>query len=682
MGSTRAAGPVGQDRFGELARLEVSSSRLTHYVEDETRIYSVYETSDGSPTRRHATPTAASEPARARSRHHHHQSTGSSLLNSRRGSPQQEWPAESGSQQAPAAALSPQRVRLANGDAEPHHQQQQRRYRPASADRFGSASQRASRSSLGAAPLTGARVGRFVNYYPASRQPSPSRRQPSPYAFHVPPAAHHYHHYQRASSSNDYHRPQQQVAHGNGLAPSSPSDAYANLSPSTMTGLGSASGAEACSPQAGGGGSFSELAGHDEIELAHGPQQRPATGAAPAARQTHYGYVAAADRVAAATASQQGLARFNKSLRSRTIPHLSSMVQVTMDDELAAANGALAPAVSDSNLLKRHVVVWRRNGELDHDNPFKPGTQLSWEADLMVRLIKRGYPIDQLPSLVEAAKLEAAARAKQQQLAAGAGADYDGPGAGQEEERYDQQQRRQRRRQRDDESTPTGGFLKSNLRQANKAAAGYATGAANPSRPISGAHSHLNLMPAGGKPTDNAAQPPGLHEHRSGRQSALAPDECKAIWANSLRRAKSVPRFSHSEPDADSLDKLITSIEMEIRAEDEYAGVAADQRQELRGQTTTKTKTTKSERAPVPQPPGRLVGAGAKEASLKRKAPERQQAAAKPNECSQLADADRSQNGPAERSATAKWAADERTAQQEDNGKLEKKKRRRCCAIQ
>lgn len=54
--------------------------------------------------------------------------------------------------------------------------------------------------------------------------------------------------------------------------------------------------------------------------------------------------------------------------------------------------------VSDGELQRAHQV------QLDSDNPFKPGTLLSWEADLMVRLMTRGYPVKDLPELVRRAK--------------------------------------------------------------------------------------------------------------------------------------------------------------------------------------------------------------------------------------------------------------------------------------
>lgn len=545
--------PVDQQQHYRYSSTRFESETTFKHYEDETRFYSAYEDAARQALKRRATDDD-----------HDDHGYGEEAENTRRGQrlhqPQTKMTSAtlpSGSSLGEPTAstatngalpTSPQRVRLVEGEI-----QQQRRCRPASADRFGSSSQRASRSSLGGAH-SATRMGRFVNYYPASRQQSPSRRQPSPYAFHVPPPNHqrNNHHYQ--------HQVARTSACGNSRA-TSPSYAYANFNANSVADDYS----QACyfqeqPPANHDNNQQHQLAEWELHNNSQAQQHEPSQLTTPShPRQSRYGYVAPLDRIPATGSPAY---KFNKSLRSRTISHLPSMVQVTVDDPdtyatatTATANGKSSlfnPTTSESDLLRRHVVVWRSNAELDHDNPFKPGSQLSWEADLMVRLIKRGYPIDQLPSLVEAAKLEAAARQHKQQQ------QRQQSTASKSCDRLAERQEPRRTERPSDLLTQNSGFLRSNLRQANQARELTITGTGNQrQRPISSAVSHSNLQASktmmNGQTREMTDQ--GQHEQPT-------PNDCKTIWADSLRRAKSVPRFHQT--DADSLDKLITSIEMEI----------------------------------------------------------------------------------------------------------------------
>lgn len=51
--------------------------------------------------------------------------------------------------------------------------------------------------------------------------------------------------------------------------------------------------------------------------------------------------------------------------------------------------------------MTAHIETIRDDGR---DNPFKPGTELSWEADLIVRLYKKGHPLSEVPLLLESIK--------------------------------------------------------------------------------------------------------------------------------------------------------------------------------------------------------------------------------------------------------------------------------------
>lgn len=207
------------------------------------------------------------------------------------------------------------------------------------------------------APAPQLAVGKFVNYYPAERQPSRPSSPQRNYSFHVP------------------------------LAHSSASQAQAGW-------------------------------------------------------QSRYGFVAPLERIksnpgdaspAAPVARRAQPAGWSSSFKSRTISHLPDMVRLSVDDttpvrrsrarELEGQQNYQDPyeqqlqqlqatpratlGRSEGDLLRAHRVSLARL-EPGSDNPFRPGTELSWEADLMVRLMKRGYPLDELPTLVQSAKQVAA----------------------------------------------------------------------------------------------------------------------------------------------------------------------------------------------------------------------------------------------------------------------------------
>lgn len=220
------------------------------------------------------------------------------------------------------------------------------------------------------------------------------------------------------------------------------------------------------------------------------------------------------------------------------------MVQVTLDDTQEtdrfkpSANETAQTHTSEGDLLKAHVVAWRSEAQLDHENPFKPGTELSWEADLMVRLIQRGYPIDELPHLVEAAKSEAAKRrSKSCERVSGNKSGVSG-----------------------------GGFLRSNLRQADQSQQQTRSDSNNQSSQLKAGKPNArngNNNKSHSDLTTNYDENYGWEPSRETQLENLHQENSKTIWANSLKRAKSMPRFNKPE-DADSLDKLITSIELEI----------------------------------------------------------------------------------------------------------------------
>jgi len=294
------------------------------------------------------------------------------------------------------------------------------------------------------------------------------------------------------------------------------------------------------SPAGGGGHNYSF---HVPLNTGQQPQRLYQRG------QRQFGFVAPSDRV-------PSRATFSQSFRSRTISHLPSMVRVSVEDsglespesqttetmKGCNAKGAQASCYedfyerasicqrmkSDGDLLRVHLIDLGAMVESGADNPFKPGTELSWEADLMVKLMKRGYPIQELPVLVRIAKGVAKERAacevrQPQPMVApkqtGNGGELEVRAVG------ETGQRAAHLRREDFKQTQE---LTGEWKQV---------GAANCERLTRG--KSINDL-------DSAAG--------------------KQIWAASLCRAKSVPRFIRQTDggDTDSIDKLITSIENEM----------------------------------------------------------------------------------------------------------------------
>lgn len=176
----------------------------------------------------------------------------------------------------------------------------------------------------------------------------------------------------------------------------------------------------------------------------------PQTGSSGAAWQARYGFVAPLDRLKAGPGEpaddvplppRRGQPKgWNSSFKSRTISHLPDMVKLSVDDTLPARQSRAlelgsqrnyqdslfgqdqaqakvsSVGLSEGDLLRAHRVSLARV-DPGSDNPFRPGTELSWEADLMVRLMKRGYPLDELSKLVQSAKQVAATDRDRVQLA-------------------------------------------------------------------------------------------------------------------------------------------------------------------------------------------------------------------------------------------------------------------------
>lgn len=243
-------------------------------------------------------------------------------------------------------------------------------------------------------------TGKFVNYYPSCRQSrSPSAERRKNYAFHIP------------------QQQQQQLQQASNYHPAS----YKMPKSTTIHNLSSSSGGAAC------GATRQQL------------------------YQARYGFVAPADKIG--EQQQRRLLErpsLNQSFRSRTIAHIPSMVKLStelaapkqpgpatgggLDAQLfnrTAGNnyedfyekpGVLAKqfVLSEADLLRtganlvdiKRAYLPRDDG---FDNPFKPETELSWEANLMVKLMKRGYPVNELPALVEAAKQIVLERQQEQQ---------------------------------------------------------------------------------------------------------------------------------------------------------------------------------------------------------------------------------------------------------------------------
>lgn len=277
-------------------------------------------------------------------------------------------------------------------------------------------------------------------------------------------------------------------------------------------------------------------------------------------QESGFGFVAPAELVS----SNRPSTGFNQSFRSRTIAHIPNMVKLTTTAHSNGAqrqpsSGDFTPSTyedfyerptvtvssssagfvgkshlmrSAGDLLKVHVIEFERPlAELGADNPFKPGTELSWEADMMVRLMKRGYPVDELPVLVQTAKqvaLDKQRAANKSQPSAKSAISAKSPNelSGNRSQQEQQQQR----------PSETNGTCKR----------------------TSEASTTLNVEEQAGRSAGRNAN------ELVRRQSSSELNSAKQAWANSLQRAKSMPRFAASaRAEEDSIDRLITSIENE-----------------------------------------------------------------------------------------------------------------------
>lgn len=224
----------------------------------------------------------------------------------------------------------------------------------------------------------------------------------------------------------------------------------------------------------------------------------------------------------------------NKFTRSQTIHNLSSKTpnnpyeqrqdptklddDSQLEDAYDLRRGSLRCMASEGDLLRRDIVRYCDGGR---DNPFKPDTELSWEADIMVKLMKRGYPIAELTRLVEAAKSYK----------------FDNGN------HHPQNQRLPSRAGQDAETT----------------------GAPNQREDRRGHAQEKKCNQLSGREDLSVAKAEcdrGICRRSSVNQLDEKRSECKQVWADTLKRTKSMPKFTLN--DTDSLDKLITSIENEI----------------------------------------------------------------------------------------------------------------------
>lgn len=161
----------------------------------------------------------------------------------------------------------------------------------------------------------------------------------------------------------------------------------------------------------------------------------------------------------------------------------------------------------------------------ERENPFRPGTELSWEADMMVKLIQRGYPIKELLPLVESAKRIASKSLK-----------------------------------RLDSCPQPNQCTDTSLGQTNKH---NHHGHARQRDDATSAQDDINIKTKSTSLTRSA----GLSRQVS--SDDIRPE--RGVWLNSLKRTKSLPRYLQLPRPAlgfegDSLDDLITSIENEFDA--------------------------------------------------------------------------------------------------------------------
>lgn len=196
---------------------------------------------------------------------------------------------------------------------------------------------------------------------------------------------------------------------------------------------------------------------------------------------------------------------------------------------------------SDGDLLRvryvrvPRVLVSKYVDDNGCDNPFRPGTELSWEAELMVKLMRRGYPIDELPALIDSAK-----------EAARLGSLTSDANAANEPKQQQQQQQRGKL-----ESFKVRSQSHENLsdRRARKRENGRTRAPNNT----------YAADDSSAATTDNHYD--DLQASRLERQASV-----RAVWTGSLSRIKSVPRNIGDTSDrSDSIDRLIASIEREIQ---------------------------------------------------------------------------------------------------------------------
>lgn len=280
--------------------------------------------------------------------------------------------------------------------------------------------------------------------------------------------------------------------------------------------------------------------------------------------QARYSFVAPVERTYVTPGG-----RFKQSFKSQTISHIPNMIKVSVEETTgrqkktttskAATNNNnnsfedyyVKPhsaglvniddnsdkyfMKSEGDLLKAHVIDLRH--DKGYDNPFKPGTELSWEAEMMVRLMKRGYPIQELPVLVETAKHLAKERTKESLFKS------NDSSAKERVKSYDDAY---------DNGDGDDGMINQPRRVMNK-----------------------NNLPPPTLTTTNKRNKQMQHQKSETSKLRLQSSQSdlssgKQIWANSLSRTKSMPRFSNYSSnseyhqDIDSIDKLITSIENDL----------------------------------------------------------------------------------------------------------------------
>lgn len=413
---------------------------------------------------------------------------------------------------AKSSTLQPKSNRNDTATGQYHHNQQQRanHYYQVSGARYdqghlpGGISTRLA-PSLSSMSVTQA-TGRFVNYYPPSRQtqsPPTSTSHYRNYSFHVPlymqrsPMNYHNHHHQQ--QHHYYHYP----PHSNQYPSRPQSPAFSRQSSSRYA--------------------YAKLPPQQQS------RQGPADEVSDAVVESDQDYVLQTPIISKP---------FNKSIRSQTIHNLNSTIldnpyeqrrdPLKLDDDANQIEDAynlrrrsLRCMASEGDLLRTDIVRYCDGG---WDNPFKPDTELSWEADVMVRLMKRGYPISELTKLVEAAKLYKT--------------DVNGES---------QQKQATHNLRQETSGKRTTGALNQAKTKSSYSLDRKCDQSLSREKDLTGNKTDRNKI---------------LRRQSSVNQLDDKKSASKQVWADTLKRTKSMPRFTLE--DADSLDKLITSIENEI----------------------------------------------------------------------------------------------------------------------